>query len=243
MKKIIFFLFAVGFFGGVWAQSEDNRDVQIVNHEVLPGETVRMLSLKYLVTPSDIYKLNKFAIDGIRQGMVLQIPVRRKSVLDEQIQEGAAEDSEEAAEQSKVSDDVPSPQLNQAQDNDGGSSVSVVHHTVARGETLSALSRMYGVTVNDLKSRNEKVLQRGLQAGQVLEIPAKNQVGLARQEEPQVGSPSSANIIEHKVEPKETLYSISRKYNVPVEMIRQQNNQLLAQGLKAGQVIKIKPNN
>ncbi len=50
----------------------------MVRHQVKLGETVKMLSKKYHVPPADIYRLNKFAVEGIREGMVLQIPAERK---------------------------------------------------------------------------------------------------------------------------------------------------------------------
>ncbi len=73
MKKaflLLFLLIAVQ-----QLSSQTDPPVQIIQHEVKMGETVRMISKRYLVPPADIYKLNRFAVDGIRAGMVLHVPV------------------------------------------------------------------------------------------------------------------------------------------------------------------------
>ena len=48
------------------------------------------------------------------------------------------------------------------------------------------------------------------------------------------------NIIIHKVLPNETLYSLSKKYQVTVDEIIVQNNELLKNGMKIGQTLTIK---
>ena len=63
---------------GFGQNRKKDQEVDIINHEVQLGESVRLISKKYLVDPAEIYKLNKFAVEGISQGMVLKIPVPRK---------------------------------------------------------------------------------------------------------------------------------------------------------------------
>lgn len=141
------------------------QDFELVNHQVQLGETVKMISKRYKVEPSEIYRLNKFAIDGIRQGMVLKLLVPRKEdpiaeFVEEAPQESVAETTESSANETAV--ETPSePGLA-----DGES----VEHTVAPKETLYSLSRRYNVSVDDIKRQNDKLLKRGLQIGQVLTI-------------------------------------------------------------------------
>ena len=45
--------------------------------------------------------------------------------------------------------------------------------------------------------------------------------------------------LEHIVQEKETLYGISKKYNITVETLQNNNKELLSEGLKKGQVLKI----
>lgn len=73
MKKAILLFFLL--IAVQQLSSQTDPPVQIVTHQVKIGETIRMISKRYLVPPADIYKLNRFAVDGIRAGMVLHIPV------------------------------------------------------------------------------------------------------------------------------------------------------------------------
>ncbi|MBL0013347.1 MAG: LysM peptidoglycan-binding domain-containing protein [Flavobacterium sp.] len=81
MKRIIVTMVVTLFvtFCGFSQSKKKEQEVDIITHEVKLGESVRMLSKKYLVDPAEIYKLNKFAVEGISEGMVLQIPVPRKA--------------------------------------------------------------------------------------------------------------------------------------------------------------------
>lgn len=125
------------------------QDFEVIKHQVRLGETVKMISKKYKVEPSEIYRLNKFAIDGVREGMVLQILVPKK------YEEPATE---------VVDTPEPSPMENASEQ------TIEITHTVVKGETLFSLSRRYNVPVDEIKALNEEILKKGLQTGQVLTI-------------------------------------------------------------------------
>jgi LysM repeat protein len=59
----------------------------------------------------------------------------------------------------------------------------------------------------------------------------------------QVKEQSGDQIVRHTVEPKETLYSLSKKYGITVDEIKQQNSSLLINGLQIGQVLELKAKN
>lgn len=249
MKGLLLFLFIVVFQNTLSGQSE--REVNIIMHDVKPGETIRMISKKYLVSPSDIYELNKFALDGIAQGMVLQIPLKNSPQRTAQSTSGKAPEPAtpaivNVADASEVEAIMDSLEGTPEEGNSTPGRVSAERsHKVAPGETLSAISRKYGIPVARLQSHNRKLLENGLKAGQVIMIPG---TGSQHDLDPESAPSAHSNPVDHRnvthiVEAKETLYSISKKYNVSVEEIKRQNEQLLAHGLQAGQVIKIKPNN
>lgn len=130
------------------------QDFEMVRHQVKMGETVRMISKKYKVEPAEIYRLNKFAVDGIREGMVLQLLVPKKAdAIVETTPEPVAEPEPEAVTETVEALDIS--------------------HTVAKGETLYSLSRKYNVPVDDIKALNEDKLKNGLKTGQVLTIRTK----------------------------------------------------------------------
>jgi LysM repeat protein len=84
-------------------------------------------------------------------------------------------------------------------------------HSVIKGETLYSISKKYNISSEDILKANPEI-KNGVQENSILTIPksVKNIV-------------SSENVISHKVEAKETLYSISKKYNVSIEEIIAKN--------------------
>jgi LysM repeat protein len=107
-----------------------------------------------------------------------------------------------------------------------------IFHTVEPGQTLFFLSRNYDVEMEEIARLNPGV-EEGLQVSQVVKIPAMK-VYITRE-----GFPAEDdNYIHHKVEQGETLYSLSRKYEVPIRSIRRANDKLFW-GLKYGEYIRI----
>ena len=104
--------------------------------------------------------------------------------------------------------------------------------TVQKGQTLYSISKSYGVSLNDLIAINPTI-ENGLKEGQIIYIPIKK-----LKENPQETVDKSTNFISHKVKRKETLYSLSKKYNVTIEEIKEANNGL-PEGLKQGETIRI----
>jgi LysM repeat protein len=85
-----------------------------------------------------------------------------------------------------------------------------VMHQVESGETLFALSRRYNVSVQEIKDANTEPLS-SLDVGQKVLIPlAKTAI--------------EGNAKTHTVSSSETLFSISRNYNVQVDDIKRWNN-------------------
>lgn len=116
-----------------------------------------------------------------------------------------------------------------------------VKHTVAKGETIALIAQKYKVTPFDIYKLNPDS-QKGIQPESVLLIPPSSaestQVAAATQQQ-QTPPKKSQNPTTHLVQPKETLYSVSRQYNVSVDALKEANAELLKDGLKIGQTIKI----
>lgn len=95
-------------------------------------------------------------------------------------------------------------------------------HTVAPGNTLYAIQRMYGVSIEEIQDANPG-LTESLVEGQKILIP------IGKEEE----------TIDYRVKDKETLYGISRKFNTTVEKLKELNPVLETTGLQKDQVITV----
>ncbi len=106
-------------------------------------------------------------------------------------------------------------------------------HTVEKGQTLFAIAKFYGIDVNDLVIENPDAID-GLKPGQILKIPFdKKKTTFA--------ATDTSSYIMHKVEPGQTLYSITKQYGVDAEKLKLLNPEL-KDGLKAGQMLKVPSN-
>ncbi len=119
--------------------------------------------------------------------------------------------------------------------------VQWMHHQVRHGDTMSRISRHYGVSVEVIRTSN-KLRSNLLRVGQDLMIPLS-----ARAMKPPVvrtayrapmRSERGAPVI-HRVRSGETLWSIARRYNVLVRQLVQWNQIDLKDVLRLGQRIKI----
>ncbi|MEJ8756358.1 LysM peptidoglycan-binding domain-containing protein [Pontibacter sp. H259] len=108
-------------------------------------------------------------------------------------------------------------------------------HVVAKGETLYGISKMYNVTVADLTSWN-KLAEGPLKLGQELIIAeplTPTEPAPAAETEMQAARPEF-----HTVAAGETLYQISKRYNVTLDELKQWNN--LNEGvLSIGQQLRL----
>lgn len=130
-------------------------------------------------------------------------------------------------------------------------------HTVKHGEQLSSIARKYGVTVADLKSWNY-VGHKGLKPGKKLIVYVKEQTQKPKELDIKTDQNLAANktpekvqlaenktsdktgFIVHKVTKGESLFSISKRYGVSTQQLKDINN-ISGNNLNIGQLVKVKP--
>lgn len=116
-----------------------------------------------------------------------------------------------------------------------------IKHTVGKGETVTQIATKYRVTPYDIYQLNPDS-QNGIKENDVILVPTS--LSNEKQVPTSYSKPktNSKTLRTHTAKPKETLYSIAREYQVNVEDLKLLNADILAGGLKIGQVIEI-PNN
>ncbi|MGM0408810.1 MAG: LysM peptidoglycan-binding domain-containing protein [Bacteroidota bacterium] len=103
-------------------------------------------------------------------------------------------------------------------------------HIVKKGETLYSLSKAYNVSQKEIAKENPEIFL-GLQVGQAIKIPVSDEKTVSNQI-------TEDDFIYHKVKKGQTLYSLSKKYDVTQDDIITYNPDV-RYGINIGQVIKI----
>ena len=109
-------------------------------------------------------------------------------------------------------------------------------YTVQVQEGFYSISKKFGVKQAEIIELNPEV-KDGLKAGQLLIVPKLNTSA------PKTTANSKAtpqvDFIEHIVLKKQTLFSISKIYNIPIDSIKKYNSHIQNDGLKEGEKLRI----
>lgn len=117
-------------------------------------------------------------------------------------------------------------------------------HTVKPGETIYSLSKRYDVNEDILLEHNPDLKERGLKTDMVIKIPKAPRRSpivetLASDDEQKIQADEEGFLM-HNVSAGETIFSLTRKYNITAgELV--ERNPVLSEGLKEGQRLKIRP--
>lgn len=183
------------------------------SYTVEPKDGLYAISRKFGVSQADLHACNKGLESGLTIGQIILVPVVGPV----------------------------------AKDNAAGSFVT---HEVLPKQTLYSLSRQYGVSVDELIANNPES-KSGLTVGMLLKIPVKTPQVTKQTVKAPVPTPpvvtkpapkvekeekAEAPKRTHVVQRKETLYSISRQYDISVEELTRANN---ITSIKVGQELII----
>jgi LysM repeat protein len=200
-----------------WGQ-QDNFPVKKINgtdyyvYTVQQGEGLYSISKRFGVSQAEINNLNPQIHEGLKAGQEIVIPVNEKNVK-----------NTITSSQSPKSDKEKSVSKKETE---------IVKHVVLKKQTLFAISRIYNISIDDIKKYNPEV-ENGLKEGMILSIPIDD---TTKAETEKINKQSATNekeikqyynrktkdtiiYIEHTVKEKETLYSISKLYNTDIQSI------------------------
>ncbi|OYT17576.1 MAG: hypothetical protein B7C24_01930 [Bacteroidetes bacterium 4572_77] len=179
-----------------------------IYHIVKKKETLYQISRIYNVPSEEIIKLNNLKNDQINPGAYLKIPNAYM----------ASPSSNNAASTYTDVDNKPSNE-------------KYAFYTVQPKETLFTISKRFGISIDALMYLND-LKNDQITNGQRLLIPKKL---IMQQGAIQEGK---AKYVQHKVKPKQTLYSIAREYAVSMEEIKK-INRLTDFNIGIGQMLNI----
>ena len=91
--------------------------------------------------------------------------------------------------------------------------VVVYRYTVQKSEGLYRISKNFNVSQEELVRLNPKLQTEGLKLGQEILVPVKEEQSAA----------ADSSMVKHVIEPKETLYAISKRYGVSVAELQAAN--------------------
>lgn len=97
-------------------------------------------------------------------------------------------------------------------------------HTIEKGQSLSSIATMYGVTTFEIIALNPQA-EKVIKIGEKLKIPQKNL--------------GKSDAVYHTIQPGETLYKVMNTYKVSAQAICDANPGLRADNFQAGKVIVI----
>lgn len=188
-------------------------------YNVETSEGLLAIGRKFDVTIEEISKVNPDLQSNLKVGQQIFIPVQKKTTLKDE--------------------------------NEKNLSIEFTQHTVKKKQTLFAISRKYDVSQDDIMKYNPQI-NNGLQEGLILQIPKQVKQNKKKELEKEVAieaksiiknstlSEKKKNIV-HEVQPNETLYSISKRYQVEVVDIIK-SNPASANKLSVGMELKIPTN-
>lgn len=237
-----------------------------ITHRVLENETLFSLAKKYSTTVERLRELNKLGpFENIKYNQRLIVPYTEEPqddwVEDEETQPVLMPAKKEVAKAEPLKEEPkrevetpkkeepkrieittpvleepvnrteskPAPKVEVPTEIPATSSVG--RHKVAKGETFFSIARKYNTTVQEIRSLNNMSASETLKFGTTLKVPVSGG-------EEEVRSSVSTVTKTHTVARGETLFSISKKYGVSVNDIKELNN-LGNSGIQAGQKLKI----
>jgi LysM repeat protein len=116
--------------------------------------------------------------------------------------------------------------------------VSSQFHITQPKETLFGIAKQYNVSIDSLKAINTGLLIDGLKIGTVLKIPNEKKLTPEEVKQNQIDDWAKFFVL-HTVIKDDTVYALTRKYNVSEENLIDLNPDLV-EGLKLGMILKVK---
>lgn len=162
-------------------------------HMVKKGQTAYSISRAYGITVQELTAENPPALYGLKEGQTLRIPFN-----------GPMKNSSPANISTSKKDES-----------------KFYYHSLKPGETVYSLSKLYGVSENEIIQSNPGI--------EINKLPVTSEIAVPKRDfspQKQKFIDQDQRYIYHKVEKGETLASIAEKYGVTVRVLRRENRNI-----------------
>jgi LysM repeat protein len=163
-------------------------------HMVKKGETAYSISKAYGITVKELTKENPPVVYGLNEGQTLRIPII------------------------SITEEIPSEPLTDKKLRD---ETKFIYHILKPGETVYFISKLYGISENEIILCNPGIDINKLSVGTEIAIPRKELVSDRQKSDSQ-----EKQYFFHKVLKGESLSSIAGKYGLTVRELRRENRDL-----------------
>lgn len=260
--KIVIFLFL---FGSLSILAQDKK---FITYKVKQGESIQSISKSLSITPYDLLKLNPDVKDNVSVDDIIIIPNKgydplediknadlsgigdKDIIVDKYIyHEIVPKETEYSITKSF---NITSEELNESNRFlavDGLKIGQVIRiplkvdelqleaqdsntqpYLVKAKETKYSITKKFGISIDYLEELNPKIAQNGLQIGDVIIVPLE------------VPTSADDEFIIYEVQKLETLYSITKKFDISEDELQALNPEISA-GIKEGMLLKIENKN
>jgi LysM repeat protein len=202
MKKLLFRFILPGFLLiSILTFAQDNsypvtkvNGKEFYQYTVESGDGLLSIGRKFNISSDEITKANPDISNGLKIGKEILIPISRKQAK-------------------KLSQSNSKPEF--------------IEHVVEKKQTLFSISRKYKVSQEEILKYNPGI-EKGIQEGNTLKIPVSKKEKTKIESEQTKSTAKTAKTeennkkpkyITHKVHSNETLFSISKRYNVEIPEI------------------------
>ncbi|WP_417784520.1 LysM peptidoglycan-binding domain-containing protein [Tenacibaculum sp.] len=211
-----------------------------VSYKIQEGETMRDIADRLDMRTKDLLRLNPDVGRRPEANTVIVIPNPKiKNSTSPSTTSSPEEETVDTTDTDKDKDTTP-----ETEDDNTEFQQTIIEyetHEVQKGETVYRITKQYGITKDDLIRFNPEytnIQSNNLSIGQILKVKEiKKTITIDKEE-------VLKKFLTHTVKSKETMYSLTRFYNVSKEDLLRLNPEypdLVDNKLSIGQLLKIKP--
>lgn len=179
--------------------STKTLSTKIIEHKVEKKQTLFAISNKYNVSQEDIKKLNPEIANGLREGLILKIPVQTLETKKALLEKVTPTDSEK-------------------KQNSTTKAEKFIIHLIQADETLYSISKKYKVEIAEIIELNSASINK-LTIGTELKIPSKNEKSSSTSKNSEESSSKQTDSTNTLLNSNLTTHQFSKNKNIRIAFL------------------------